>query len=745
MAGQFRFKNSSGAIVAQISASNAGAMSFSGSAVDFSSVTSLTLGTSTLTGTASFATAAVSSSYSNTATSSSYALASTSASYGLNALTGSNAMTASSADTLYVRNNATVLGSITAQTLVVQTVTSSVDYVTGSTRFGSLQANTHIFTGSLSLTGSAAFLGGNVGVGTSSPATALHVDASGGGIVRATRLGAGSAYTQIEADGSNGTLASSTNLNINAGGSTRLYVSSSGNVGVGTSSPGAKLDVLGETRIQGGGSVSYAVLNMLDNTSGGSNWAIFSGYPSLGNFTIRESGVANHLVIAKTTGAATFYSSVTVGTSVYWGGTSNNNLSAGSISLVDSGTGTKYLQFSVSNTVANIATNYSNSNIPLTLNSYGNTNQIYLATDGKVGISTGTPARSLSIYNGSVGLYNSSTGQTSTDGVTFELNGTAGYLWNYENDSLILGTNNSERMRIGSDGTKYLGTYNTSRLQINASGEAIYQYTNNYYIYGFYNDANSLNIESAFAGNILFRTGAQTTSSSPTTTTERMRITSGGNLLMAKDLAIGINTADGTDDGYLALCGASADGPTRGGHIYLSGNERSVDPGHVTISAGNVIGIGSVITFRTAGTERMRLIGNGRLLIGTSTDQGYVLYVNGNAAGTSGFANVSDRRLKKDITSIENALNKVKLLNGVSFNWDKTLRPNLNLDDNNHLGLIAQDVEEVLPQVVTTNEDEMQTKTITYSDIVPVLVEAIKELSTKNDSLEARLAALENA
>jgi hypothetical protein len=222
---------------------------------------------------------------------------------------------------------------------------------------------------------------------------------------------------------------------------------------------------------------------------------------------------------------------------------------------------------------------------------------------------------------------------------------------------------------------------------------------------------------------------------------EAMRLTYGGSLLMAKDAAIGINTADGSDNGYLALCGAGGDGPNRGGHIYLSGNERPDDPGHVTISAGNVIGIGSVITFRTAGTERMRLIGNGRLLIGTSTDQGYLLYVNGNAAGTSGFANVSDKRLKKDITPIESALNKVKQLNGVSFNWDKTLRPDLNLDENNHLGLIAQDVEAILPQVVSTGEDEFETKTIIYSDIVPVLIEAIKEQQAQIEELKTLLKA----
>ena len=56
-----------------------------------------------------------------------------------------SAVTASYAD------NFTVTGNLTAQTLVVQTITSSVDFVTGSTRFGSTLANTHVFSGSVTM------------------------------------------------------------------------------------------------------------------------------------------------------------------------------------------------------------------------------------------------------------------------------------------------------------------------------------------------------------------------------------------------------------------------------------------------------------------------------------------------------------------------------------------------------------------------------------------------------------------
>jgi hypothetical protein len=103
---------------------------------------------------------AVTASYANTSTSSSYSLTasyvlnavsssySVTASYVLNAISSSYAATASSADDFTVR------GTLTAQRIVVQTITSSTEYVTGSTIFGSLPSNTHQFTGSVSITGS---------------------------------------------------------------------------------------------------------------------------------------------------------------------------------------------------------------------------------------------------------------------------------------------------------------------------------------------------------------------------------------------------------------------------------------------------------------------------------------------------------------------------------------------------------------------------------------------------------------
>jgi hypothetical protein len=99
------------------------------------------------------------------AASASNALAAQSASYVLTAQSASFVALAQSASNAVVAqtssyaNNLTVAGTLTAQTLVVQTITSSVDFVTGSTRFGSISANTHVFTGSMSVSGSIVTIG----------------------------------------------------------------------------------------------------------------------------------------------------------------------------------------------------------------------------------------------------------------------------------------------------------------------------------------------------------------------------------------------------------------------------------------------------------------------------------------------------------------------------------------------------------------------------------------------------------
>lgn len=115
---------------------------------------------------------------------------------------------------------------------------------------------------------------------------------------------------------------------------------------------------------------------------------------------------------------------------------------------------------------------------------------------------------------------------------------------------------------------------------------------------------------------------------------------------------------------------------------------------------------------------------------------------NGDAIFPGNITVTSDARLKKNISNLDNSLEKIKLLRGVKFNW------NHGRDKSDKIGFIAQEVEKIIPEVVITtktkasNDETVRVdnqKSVTYQNIVPVLVEAIKELSAKVDDLEKRL------
>ena len=93
----------------------------------------------------------------------------------------------------------------------------------------------------------------------------------------------------------------------------------------------------------------------------------------------------------------------------------------------------------------------------------------------------------------------------------------------------------------------------------------------------------------------------------------------------------------------------------------------------------------------------------------------------------SNFVTTSDARLKSNITSITDALAKVTQLNGKQYTM---------YGQDDQIGLIAQEVEQVLPQMVHTRDDMMGTKAINYQNMVALLVEAVKELQTEIKGLK---------
>jgi hypothetical protein len=112
-------------------------------------------------------------SLSGTATTASYVLQAVSASHATYAATAGSSTTAATSS---YANNFTVAGTLTAQTLIVQTITSSIIYSSGSNKFGNSLANTQVFTGSLYQTGSVAAFMGSVGIGTTNPGSKLYVE-----------------------------------------------------------------------------------------------------------------------------------------------------------------------------------------------------------------------------------------------------------------------------------------------------------------------------------------------------------------------------------------------------------------------------------------------------------------------------------------------------------------------------------------------------------------------------------------
>ncbi len=130
---------------------------------------------------------------------------------------------------------------------------------------------------------------------------------------------------------------------------------------------------------------------------------------------------------------------------------------------------------------------------------------------------------------------------------------------------------------------------------------------------------------------------------------------------------------------------------------------------------------------------------DGNVGIGT-TSPSRKLYVNGSAGGTEQWNGSSDERLKKNIATIPNALEKVNNLRGVNFEWRETENHSKGLQ----MGFIAQEAKDVIPEVVSKSGEYYSMQ---YASITALLVEAVKEQNkefrTQNAELKIRVEQLE--
>jgi hypothetical protein len=160
---------------------------------------------------------------------------------------------------------------------------------------------------------------------------------------------------------------------------------------------------------------------------------------------------------------------------------------------------------------------------------------------------------------------------------------------------------------------------------------------------------------------------------------------------------------------------------------------------------------GANVTFKDGGTSILDFqnsSGDVILTVGTAdknfqikgTDGGGVitaLDIDIAAAGAATFNNdvtaFSDKRLKTDIEPIVNALEKVTQMQGVYYKRN-------DIDNaKQQVGVLAQDMEVVLPQVVLTADDEMQTKSVDYGKLTSILIEAVKQLNMELQTLKQQI------
>jgi hypothetical protein len=170
-------------------------------------------------------------------------------------------------------------------------------------------------------------------------------------------------------------------------------------------------------------------------------------------------------------------------------------------------------------------------------------------------------------------------------------------------------------------------------------------------------------------------------------------------------------------------------------YLYATGNNFYVGNG---AQNKDLIFFTNTGTTGADGTERIRILSGGAVCIGQSTANGAnKLTVNGSVSA-SAFNVSSDRRLKTGIRNSRYGLKEIMNLQPVSWEWK-----NKTMGTERQLGLIAQDARKEIPEMVSGNE-QTGTLSINYTELIPVLVNAIKEQQMQIEQLKKKVIALEN-
>lgn len=220
--------------------------------------------------------------------------------------------------------------------------------------------------------------------------------------------------------------------------------------------------------------------------------------------------------------------------------------------------------------------------------------------------------------------------------------------------------------------------------------------------------------------------------------------------LNSGSITSGFGTID-TGSSTITTTGAITGGSLVADNITIDGTEIDLSSGDLTIDvAGDIIldAGGADVIFKDDGTTIATLTNassdfviktnvNDKDFIIKGTDNNSeitALTIDMSGAGAATFNNdvtaFSDKRLKTDIKPITNSLDKVMQMQGVYYKRNDVE------DAREQVGVLAQDMEAILPEVVLTADDEIQTKSVDYGKITSVLIEAIKELKKEINELK---------
>lgn len=388
---------------------------------------------------------------------------------------------------------------------------------------------------------------------------------------------------------------------------------------------------------------------------------------------------------------------------------------------------------------------------PHWLSGDGGNEGVYIDADGNVGIGTVSPIHNLEIESGNIFVTNSGAGFTANLYLGDDPGagaGTYGFLrWSNDGDYISLGTqaggptlnvDNVGNVGIGEtdpqaslhvDGTVRLEDFLTcTALETNASGDLVC------------GTDGGISVETDPQVNTL--TGSKWCAANAGGTA--IDCTADAPLAAETDPEIGavtdLNYCRG--DGSAAQCNRTitnvrddiktVDGAASGLDADLLDGFQSTSSGDrwgviAPVGTDGVMEVGKYIDFHDSDGDATDYAVR---LIGSPGD----LRVNGSVTATA-FLHLSDRRLKSDIVPVHDPLAVVTRLQGVHFNWKENGKPSF--------GVIAQDVEQVIPEAVTTGTDGI--KAVDYDQLIAPLIEAVKAQDARIRALETEVEALQNA